>query len=195
MKTEGGLIEIRWHGRGGQGAKTASTLLAEAAAAAGMYVQGFPEYGPERMGAPLLAFNRLSSQPITVHCQVYSPDVVVVLDATLLESVPVTDGLKKAGRIIVNTAESPQEIASMLGIEVSRVYTVDATGIAVESIGRPIPNTPLMGALMRVAGIMDFEGFVDEMTGLLQSKFGNREELVKGNIQAITQAYEEVRSA
>jgi len=195
MKTEGGLTEIRWHGRGGQGAKTASTLLAEAAAAAGMYVQGFPEYGPERMGAPMLAFNRLSSRPITLHCQVYSPDVVVVLDPSLLDSVPVSDGLKEAGSVIVNTAGSAKEMADKLGLSPSQVYTVDATGIAVDCIGRPIPNTPMMGALVRVAGIMDFDRFLDEMNGLLRSKFGNREKLVSGNLEAISRAYEEVHNA
>jgi pyruvate ferredoxin oxidoreductase gamma subunit len=195
MKTEGGLTEIRWHGRGGQGAKTAATLMAEAAAAAGMFVQGFPEYGPERMGAPLLAFNRVSSEPITVHCQVYEPDVVVVLDPSLLDSVPVAEGLKEAGAIIVNTSEAPETIAEQLGLEASRVYTVDATDIAVDSIGRPIPNTPMMGALIRVTGVMERDRFLAEARELLKTKFGDREELVSGNVEAISRAYEEVRSA
>jgi pyruvate ferredoxin oxidoreductase gamma subunit len=169
--------------------------MAEAAAAAGMFVQGFPEYGPERMGAPLLAFNRVSSEPITVHCQVYEPDVVVVLDPSLLDSVPVAEGLKEAGAIIVNTSEAPETIAEQLGLEASRVYTVDATDIAVDSIGRPIPNTPMMGALIRVTGVMERDRFLAEARELLKTKFGDREELVSGNVEAISRAYEEVRSA
>ena len=108
------LVEIRWHGRGGQGAKTASLLLADAAFNTGKYIQGFPEYGPERMGAPITAYNRISNNPITVHSNIYQPDYVVVVDDTLLTSVPVTAGLKKDGAIVINTTKTPEKLRELL---------------------------------------------------------------------------------
>lgn len=108
------LIEIRWHGRGGQGAKTASLLLADAAFNTGKYIQGFPEYGPERMGAPITAYNRISNTPITIHSNIYEPDYVVVVDDTLLESVPVTAGLKQTGAIVINTTKDVDYLKSVL---------------------------------------------------------------------------------
>jgi pyruvate ferredoxin oxidoreductase gamma subunit len=188
------LTEIRWHSRGGQGAKTAAILLAEAASAAGMYVQGFPEYGPERMGAPMLAFNRISGEPISVHSHVEEPGVVMVLDPSLIGKVDVLEGLPEGGIVIMNTGMAPEEMrAKMQGSNSYRVCTVDASKIAVDTIGRDIPNTPMMGALMKVAGIMDYAEFVKIIREQLEHKFRSRPEIVQGNVKAIERAYQEVR--
>lgn len=186
------LLEIRWHARGGQGAKTASTLLAEAAMNVGKYVQGFPEYGPERMGAPILAFNRIGDEPITIHSNVERPDVVMVLDPSLIGPVNVAEGLKDGGVVLVNTTMSPEEIRAKIGSDV-KVATVDASGISLATIGRDIPNTPMMGALLRVVDILPFEDFLDRMEKDLSKKFHGRQNIVEGNIQAIRRAYEEVK--
>ncbi|HHY37627.1 MAG TPA: pyruvate synthase [Clostridia bacterium] len=189
------MLEIRWHARGGQGAKTAAILLAEAAAKAGKYIQGFPEYGPERMGAPMLAFNRISDEAIRVHCHVTNPRVVVILDPTLAGKVDVAEGVPDGGIILVNTSESPARMRSLLKLEGRplQIYTVDASKIALETLGRDIPNTPMMGALMRVTKIMDYDYFLNLMKGELEHKFKSRPEVVEGNIKAISRAYEEVR--
>lgn len=187
------LLEIRWHARGGQGAKTASTLLAECSMAAGKYVQGFPEYGPERMGAPMKAFNRIGDEPITIHSHVENPDVVMVLDPTLVGPVDVTEGLKPDGIVIINTTWSPEEAKKKLGTDKFRVATVDASGIALECIGRDIPNTPMMGALLKVVEILPFEEFIGRMREDLSKKFRGRDEIVEGNLKAIRRAYEEVK--
>ncbi len=189
------LTEIRWHSRGGQGAKTAAILLAEAASAAGMYVQGFPEYGPERMGAPMLAFNRLSEEPIHVHSHVEEPGVVMVLDPSLIGKVDVAAGIPKGGAIIINTDLSPDEMRQMLGCTDDhgyRVCVVDASKISVETIGRDIPNTPMMGALIKVSGVMAFEKFIEIIKEQLEHKFRGKPEVVEGNIKAIERAYQEV---
>ncbi len=154
------LVEIRWHARGGQGAKTASMLLAESAISVGKYVQGFPEYGPERMGAPILAFNRIGDEPITIHSNVEAPDVIMVLDPSLVGPVDVAEGSKPGGVILVNTPLSASEVKAKLG-EDARVATVDASKIAMSTIGRDIPNTPMMGALLRVVSILPFDVFLD----------------------------------
>ena len=130
------IIEIRWHGRGGQGAKTASLLLADAAFNTGKYIQGFPEYGPERMGAPITAYNRISSSPIRIHSNIYEPDYVVVVDDSLLESVPVTDGLKETGAIVINTTKDATYLKSVLHGYKGKVYTVDAKKISEEALGK-----------------------------------------------------------
>lgn len=189
------LLEIRWHARGGQGAKTASTLLAETSMAAGKYVQGFPEYGPERMGAPMKAYNRIGDIPITIHSNVENPDVVMVLDPTLVGPVDVTEGIKPDGIIIINTTLSPEEVKQKLGSDKFKVATVDASGIAMDCIGRDIPNTPMMGALLKLVEILPFEEFVERMKEDLTVKFRGRESIVEGNIQAIRRAYEEVKLA
>ena len=147
-------IEIRWHGRGGQGAKTAALLLADVAFKTGKNVQGFPEYGPERMGAPITAYNRISADKIRVHSNIYHPDYVVVVDETLLESVDVTAGLKKTGAIIINTPKSREEIEKHLGGYEGRVYTVDARKISVEALGKYFPNSPMLAATVAVSGVM-----------------------------------------
>lgn len=188
----GKLTEIRWHGRGGQGAKTASQLLAEAASAAGMFVQGFPEYGPERMGAPILAFNRCSERPISLHCHVTEPDVVMVLDPTLLGPT-VASGLHEESIVVVNTKMDPAEVRSLLGLSGGRVYTVDASAIAVDTVGRDIPNTPMIGALVKVTGLVPYEDFMTVMHGQLEEKFKSRTSVIKGNLEAIERAYQEVR--
>lgn len=186
------LLEIRWHARGGQGAKTASTLLAESALSAGKYVQGFPEYGPERMGAPIRAFNRIGDEPITIHSNVENPDVVMVLDPTLIGPVDVTEGLKEDGVVIVNTNLEPAEMKAKLGKNV-KVATVDASGISLATIGRDIPNTPMMGALLKVVDVLPFEDFIERMRKDLTKKFHGRMNVVEGNINAIRRAYEEVK--
>lgn len=188
------FTEIRWHGRGGQGAKTAAELLAEAAGAAGKYIQGFPEYGPERMGAPVLAFNRISDEPIKLHCHVSKPGIVVVLDPTLVGKVAVTDGLPEDGMILINTNRSPEEMRRLLGIERGKVFTVDATQIALETIGRAIPNTPMLGALIRVSGLLDFDSFMTHTREELEKKFKRRREVIEGNLEAIERAYREVKA-
>jgi len=186
------LTEIRWHGRGGQGAKTAATMVAMVALEEGKYSQGFPEYGPERMGAPIRGYTRIADRPIRLHCPITAPDIVVVLDATLIGADNLADGLKPDGAIIVNTHESPAAIREKLGISHGRVYTVDATRIAIETIGRPIPNTPMIGALVRVSGAMKLETVFHDIEKKFLKKLGQR--VVEGNIAAVKRAYEEVRS-
>lgn len=192
-KAEDKLIEIRWHGRGGQGAKTASALLAETASAAGMFVQGFPEYGPERMGAPVLAFNRCSAEPIALHCHVTEPDVVAVLDPTLLGPA-VTQGVGDGAIILVNTTASPAAVRARLGLAVGRVFTVDASGIAAQTLGRDFPNTPMIGALLRATGLMDYGQFMGIVRQQLEEKFRSKPGLIEGNLKAIERAYAEVQS-
>ena len=160
-----GLIEIRWHGRGGQGAKTASLLLADAAFNTGKYIQGFPEYGPERMGAPITAYNRISENPITIHSNIYEPDYVVVVDDTLLESVDVTAGLKKSGAIVINTTKSADYLKNVLKGYNGSIYTIDARKVSMETLGKYFPNTPMLAAIVKVSGIMSDEAFIKDMEG------------------------------
>ena len=187
------LIEIRWHGRGGQGAKTASLLLADAAFNTGKYIQGFPEYGPERMGAPITAYNRISNNPITVHSNIYEPDYVVVVDDTLLESVDVTAGLKETGAIVINTTKSPEYIKSMLKGYSGGVYTIDARKISMETLGKYFPNTPMLAAIVKVTGIMNDEDFIKDMEGSFKHKFAKKPEVIDGNMKAIEMALQEVQ--
>lgn len=189
------MIEIRWHGRGGQGAKTAALLFAEAALATGKYIQAFPEYGPERMGAPVLAFNRISEKPITLHCGITSPSFVVILDPTLMDSVPVVDGLKDGGKVIVNTSLTSAEIATRLKIQPSQVFTVNASQIAQETIGMNIPNTPMLGALVKVIGTLDLNGVLSDTQHKLELKFRHKPQVIAGNLDSIKRAFNEVKSA
>ena len=182
-------LEIRWHGRGGQGAKTAALLLADVAFKTGAYVQGFPEYGPERMGAPITAFNRISRDRIRVHSNIYEPDFVVVVDETLLHSVHVTDGLKRDGAIIVNTPRSAEEIRPLLRGYRGAVYTVDARAISEETLGRNFPNTPMLAAAAAVSGVMKKEDFLHEMRASFLHKFARKPEVVDGNMRALEMAY------
>lgn len=186
------MIEIRWHGRGGQGAKTAALLLADAVISSGKYVQAFPEYGPERRGAPVRAFNRIDEKEIRQHSPVVAPDVVVVLDPTLIETAKVTEGLKDGGVLLVNTSETPGELKKKYHIDSGRLHTVDASKIAVETIGLDIPNAPMLGALAKVTDMFDFERMVEDLQHKLSHKFRDRPEIVDGNIRSLKRAYEEV---
>ncbi|MDI7248145.1 MAG: 2-oxoacid:acceptor oxidoreductase family protein [Bacillota bacterium] len=188
------MLEIRWHGRGGQGAKTAAILLGEAASSVGKYIQAFPEYGPERMGAPVLAFNRISDEPVRVHCHVSNPRIVVVLDPTLIGKNDVTSGVPEDGIYLVNTNLTPAEMRAKLKVKGGKVYTVDATQISIDTIGRAIPNTPMMGALLRATGLMSLEEFVADTRHKLEMKFRSKPEVIGGNIKAIERAYQEVQS-
>ena len=187
------LIEIRWHGRGGQGAKTASLLLADAAFNTGKYIQGFPEYGPERMGAPITAYNRISDTPITIHSNIYEPDYVVVVDDTLLESVNVTAGLKPTGAIVINTTKSPDYLKSILKGYTGDVYTIDARKISIEALGKYFPNTPMLAAIVKVSKIMSDEDFIKDMEGSFKHKFAKKPEVIDGNMKAIKMAINEVK--
>ena len=186
------LIEIRWHGRGGQGAKTASLLLADAAFNTGKYIQGFPEYGPERMGAPITAYNRISDTPITVHSNIYEPDYVVVVDDTLLESVNVTAGLKSTGAIVINTTKTPEEVRPLLKGYSGKVCTIDAKTISIETLGKYFPNTPMLAAVVKVSGIMSDEDFLNDMIGSFKHKFAKKPEVIDGNMKALEMALQEV---
>lgn len=186
------LIEIRWHGRGGQGAKTASLLLADAAFNTGKYIQGFPEYGPERMGAPITAYNRISDKPITIHSNIYEPDYVVVVDDTLLESVPVTAGLKKEGAIVINTTKSPEYLKEKLNGYDGNIYTIDARKVSEETLGKYFPNTPMLAAIVKVTGIMSDEAFLEDMKGSFKHKFAKKPEVIEGNMKALELALNEV---
>ena len=187
------LIEIRWHGRGGQGAKTASLLLADAAINTGKYIQGFPEYGPERMGAPITAYNRISSSPITIHSNIYNPDYVVVVDDTLLESVNVTAGLKKEGAIIINTTKDANYIRNALKSYEGEIYTIDARKVSLEALGQYFPNTPMLAAIVKVSQIMSEEDFLQDMIGSFRHKFAKKPEVIEGNMKALELALKEVK--
>ena len=187
-----GLIEIRWHGRGGQGAKTASLLLADAAFNTGKYIQGFPEYGPERMGAPITAYNRISDTPITIHSNIYEPDYVVVVDDTLLEAVDVTAGLKETGAIVVNTTKSADVLKEELKGYKGDIYTIDARKISIEALGRYFPNTPMLAAIVKVAGVMSDEALLNDMQESFKHKFAKKPEVIDGNMKALELALKEV---
>jgi len=187
------LIEIRWHGRGGQGVKTASLLFAEAMVAQGKHVQAFPEYGPERMGAPVQAFNRFSEKKVTIHCSVESPNIVVLLDPTLIGKVDITAGLGPEGKLIVNTHISAEELRKKLELKTGKLYTVDASRISRETIGRDIPTTPMIGALVKVSGLLSLEDLLIDTENKLKKKFRNKPEIISGNLEAIKKAYAEVR--
>ena len=187
------MIEIRWHGRGGQGAKTASLLLADAAFNTGKYIQGFPEYGPERMGAPITAYNRISSSPIRVHSNIYEPDYVVVVDDTLLESVPVTEGLKSSGAIIINTTKTGDELKPLLNGYNGKVYTIDARKVSEVALGKYFPNTPMLASIVKVSIIMTEEEFLNDMKESFKHKFAKKPEVIDGNMKALELALKEVK--
>ena len=185
------LTEIRWHGRGGQGVVTAGKLLAEAALETDQYFQAFPDYGPERMGAPIRAFTRLSDEPITIHSQIDTPNVVLVLDPTLLRSVPVADGLAEDGVLVVNTLLSPEEVREVTGFQTGKVFTVDASHIAIEEMGREITNTPMLGALYQATGLISLEALSQELQAWFEKKIP--EKAIQANIRAMQRAADEVQ--
>ena len=187
------LVEIRWHGRGGQGAKTASLLLADAAFNTGKYIQGFPEYGPERMGAPITAYNRISSKPITIHSNIYYPDFVVVVDDTLLESIDVTSGLKEDGGIIINTTKSSEEIKELLKNYKGNIYTLDAKRISIDALGKYFPNIPMLAGIVKISNIMTDEQLINDMEDSLKHKFAKKPEVIEGNRNALKIALNEVK--
>lgn len=190
--TETKMLEIRWHGRGGQGAKTASLLLAQAAFEIGAYMQAFPEYGPERMGAPVTAYTRISNEPIRIHSNIYEPDVEAVIDPTLIGTVDVTSGLKEDGILLVNTAKDPEYVKERTGFK-GKVYTIDASQIALEEIGGNFPNTPMLAAVVKVTDVLDEQKFVENMEGNFKKKFAHKLQVVDGNMRALKRAMQEVK--
>jgi pyruvate ferredoxin oxidoreductase gamma subunit len=183
------MIEIRWHGRGGQGAKTAALLLADAAFETGLYVQGFPEYGPERMGAPITAYNRLDEEPIRIHSNIYEPDMVVVVDETLVSAVDVRSGLKPGGRIVVNSNRKPKQVAAEFTDFDGEIYAVDAADISVRNLGKNLPNTPLLSVVAKLTGVISEHDFFEAMEGAFREKFGSRPDVVEGNMNALREAW------
>ena len=182
------MVEFRWHGRGGQGAWTASELLARTAISEGKYIQSFPEFGPERMGAPVTAFTRISSDPIRLHCAIYEPDVVVVLDNTLLKTVPVTSGIKHDDNvIIINSIEDPAKVRKDLKVEKGKVWTVPATEIALRILGAPITNTALLGAVAKATGVVTLKGIEKTVKGRFKP------DLAEKNFAVIMEAYKEAK--
>jgi 2-oxoacid:acceptor oxidoreductase gamma subunit (pyruvate/2-ketoisovalerate family) len=182
------MLEVRWHGRGGQGAWTASELLARAAIKEGKYIQSFPEFGAERMGAPIRAFTRISNEPIQMHCAIYNPDVVAVLDPSLLKAVPVTEGLNDEGNLIINSKENPAKIRKMLKTEKIKIWTVPATEIAIKILNSPITNTVMLGAVARVTEIVNLES----IEKVVSERFSGS--TVEKNVHVIKEAYKEAKS-
>ena len=187
------MVEIRWHGRGGQGAKTACLLLAEVAGTEGKFVQGFPEYGPERMGAPITAYNRICEKRCTIHSNIYYPNFVVVLDETLLDSVDVCAGLKEGGAVIINTPNSPQELRSKLRGWSGKVFTIDARKISEELLGKNFPNTPMLAAVVKVSGVLETERFLSNMEDSFKHKFASKPQVIAGNMATLKKSLEEVQ--
>lgn len=186
-------VEIRWHGRGGQGAKTACLLLADVAFSSGKHVQGFPEYGPERMGAPITAYNRITDEHCKVHSNIYTPDYVVVVDETLLKSVDVTKGLKENGALIINSKKEPEEIRAHLNGYKGKVCVVDAERISMETLGRNFPNTPMLAAVVKVSNVIDKDKFIKDMRESFEHKFATKENVIEGNMKALVKSMEEVK--
>lgn len=186
------LVEIRWHGRGGQGTVTAAKVLADACLSGGRYVQAFPEYGPERAGAPLRAYNRVGSKELRLHCPVMHPMVVSIVDATLLDAIDVTEGAVKDAVFIVNTSKDPKEIRKKLkATPEQKVFTVNATDIAIECIGRPLPNSPMLGALSKATGLVSLESLLEDVRKSFGKKFSQK--IIDGNLEAVNRGYQEVK--
>jgi len=193
MNMKGRTVEIRWHGRGGQGAKTACLLLADVAFNSGKFVQGFPEYGPERMGAPITAYNRISDEKCTVHSNIYYPDYVIVVDETLLSCVDVTNGLKEQGAVIVNSEKEPGELRKHLKGYKGKVCSIAAGKISEETLGKNMPNTPMLAAAVKISGVIDPEQFVGDMEASLKHKFASKPHVIDGNMKAIEKSMREVK--
>ncbi len=187
------MTEIRWHGRGGQGAKTACLLLADAAFASGKHVQGFPEYGPERMGAPITAYNRISDLPCTIHSNIYNPNYVVVVDESLLHAVDVTAGLDPEGAIVINSPREPEELRPLLRGYTGKVCTIDARKISEQYLGRYFPNTPMLAAIVKVSGVLDPDRFIADMEASFHHKFATKPQVIEGNMSCLIESMKEVR--
>lgn len=187
-------MEIRWHGRGGQGAKTASLLLADAAFMAGKFVQSFPEYGPERSGAPITAYNRISDERCSIHSNIYEPDYVVVVDETLLESVDVTAGLKKEGAIVINSAKNGEELRPLLNGYQGKVYTVDAGTLSRKHLGNYFPNTPMLAAIVAISECVEPDAFMKDMEEAYSHKFADKPQVVKGNLGCLEETMQSVKA-
>ncbi len=184
------LIEIRWHARGGQGAVTAAKMLAEMTLAKGMYFQAFPEYGAERMGAPIQCFNRLSHQKIGIYSAVTDPAYVVVVDITLLRTVDITKGLAHDGNIIINSKKDPATVRELYEIKGRKIATVDATRISQEALGRYMPNIPILGSILKVIGILTLAEAEECLRNSFSNKFAHK--IVEGNLKALAMGYNEV---
>ncbi|HLC19214.1 MAG TPA: 2-oxoacid:acceptor oxidoreductase family protein [Thermodesulfobacteriota bacterium] len=195
-------LEVRWHGRAQQGVVTAAKLLGESCLRAGRYVQAFPEFGPERMGAPVRAYNRVSDEPIKLHCQVTNPRYVIIADPTLIgtklsggleASGSVTDGAAEEAVFIVNTSKSPEEMRHALELDgrPAKVYTVDATKISIETIGRIMPNTPMLGALAKVTDVVILDDLIESFKDNYSKKYSPK--VIEGNVKAMNRGYDEVR--
>lgn len=193
MSQKNNTVEIRWHGRGGQGAKTACLLLADVAFSSGKQVQGFPEYGPERMGAPITAYNRISDGRNTIHSNIYNPNYVAVVDETLLHSVDVTAGLDPDGAIIINSSREPSELRALLGGYPGKVCTVDAEKISVATLGKNFPNTPMLAAVVKVSGVVEQDKFLEDMKTSFQHKFASKPGVIDGNMAALRMSMDEVK--
>lgn len=186
------MIEIRWHGRGGQGTVTAAKVLADACLSGGRYVQAFPEYGPERSGAPLRAYNRIDSKEIRMHCPVLHPNIISVVDATLLDGIDVTEGAMDDAIFIINTSKRPDEIRKRLNAKpTQKVYTIDATRIAIDCIGRALPNAPMLGAISKVTGMVSLESLLEDVRKSFGKKFSQK--IIDGNLEAVRRGYAEVK--
>lgn len=185
-------IELRWHGRGGQGTVTAAKVLADTCLSGGRHVQAFPEYGPERAGAPLRAYNRISSKELRMHCPVLSPNLVAVVDATLLDSINVTEGAREDTIFVINTTKDLGEVRKKLtASSKQKVFTVDATKIALECFGRALPNSPMLGAVCKVTGIVSLDHLLEDVKKSFGKKFSQK--IIDGNIEATKRGYEEVK--
>lgn len=185
-------VEIRWHGRGGQGTVTAAKVLADSCLGGGRYVQAFPEYGPERAGAPLRAYNRISSTKLRMHCPVLEPDIVAVADATLLDSINVAEGTKDNTIFLVNTSMDPKEVREKLKAgQNQKVFSFNATKIAIDCFGRNMPNSPMLGAVCRVTGLITLEHLLEDVKKSFGKKFSQK--IIDGNIEATKRGYEEVK--
>ena len=193
MQKNNDTVEIRWHGRGGQGAKTACLLLADVAFSSGKQVQGFPEYGPERMGAPITAYNRISDHENKVHTNIYNPNYVVVVDETLLHTVDVTAGLSEDGAIIINSSKEPSGLRPLLRGYRGKVCTVDAEKISVATLGKNFPNTPMLAAVVKVSNVVDNEKFLQDMETSFSHKFANKPGVIAGNMEALKMSMNEVK--
>lgn len=184
------MFEIRIHGRGGQGAKTASQFIVEAALEKGKFIQSFPDYGPERAGAPMRAFARISDKPIRTYSAVVNPDVVIVIDPTLLDSVNVTEGLLKDGILLVNTPNEPKWVQDKIKFK-GKCMTVDATKIALESVGKNLPNTPMIGALIKATNVITLEAIEESIKHKFLKKLG--EEKTMATVKSVERAFNEVK--